>query len=242
MNDKELNTIRKSLETAVKEKNRDNIIAGLAKLQIFIDESRYGFRDPAYEVQEAIVHELIKLEIPEGTDISKVDEETIRELMDDIFKEVDELKKKIKTPSKPKLTEEERVKRKIEKLVKEGLSPEEAEKFVATKELEKKGYKMCAACGRAIGPREDAIRAGNKWYHRVCFEKAKAVAFEEIEDVPFTIFGKVQYCDYCTEPILLSQGRTPICPRGTRYPLETPECRWFHGDCFRLMKEEEIEK
>ena len=231
MNDKELDRIRKSLEVALKDKSRENIIAGLAELQVLIDEPKYGYRDEAFDIQESVTHDLIELGICEGI-----------ENVDGLFKEVDVLKKKISKEPKVKLTEEEKIEKKIEKIIKEGLSREEAEKFVAAKELERKGYKICTACGRPIGPREDAIRVGNKWYHRGCLEKAEDAAFEEIEDVPFTIFGKVQYCDYCTEPILLSQGRTPICPPGTRYPEQTPECKWFHGECFRLVKEEEIEK
>lgn len=237
MNARELDRIRKSLEEALKEKNREKIIIGLAELQVLIDEPHYGYRDEAFDIQESVTHDLIELGICEGI-----------ENVDELFREVDVAKKQIEKekPLKVKLTEEEKRVEKIEKLVKEGLTPEEAETFVEKKLLKREGFEVCTICGKVVDVRHGAGRwagvvVSGKWYHRGCLEEAEAITFEELEEIPFTVFGKVQYCEYCTEPILMSQGRVPQCPPGTRYPEQTPECKWFHGNCFRLMKEEEKE-
>lgn len=228
MNKKELDKIRKSLEAYVTEKNRENIIMGLAELQVMIDDPRYGFRDDAYEIQEALTHDLLELEICK--DMEDVDE---------LFKEVDNLKKEIK-PSKVKLTEEEKIEKKIEKLVKEGLPPEEAEKFIVEKELERKGYEICPVCTRVIGPKEDAIRVGNKWYHPSCYYGEQQAIASESEENPFVVKGEVQYCPYCSKDICDTCPKNSICPPSDIYvPAEfNPECIWFHNTCYsKWLKE-----
>lgn len=232
MNDKDLDRIRKSLEEAVKNKNRDNIIIALADLQIFIDDPHYGYREDAFEIQESLTHDLLEIGICK--DIENVDE---------IFKEVDALKKEIKEEPKPpkvKLTEEEKIEKKIEKLVKDGLPPEKAEEFVVEKEIERKGYKICPVCTRVIGPKEDAIRVGNKWYHPSCYYEEQQDIASEAEEKPFIVKGEVQYCPYCSKDICDACPKNSICPPSEIYkpPEVNLECVWFCSKCFTKWLDE----
>ena len=228
-NKKQLVALSRSLEQYIKENDREGIILKLAELQVLIDEPGYEHRELAFEIQESVTHDIIEASICK--DIKEVDE---------LFKEVDVAKKKIEKIPKLKLTEEEKIEKKINKLIKEGMPPEKAEEFVVEKELERKGYKICPVCTRVIGPKEDAIRVGNKWYHTSCYYEEQQAIASEAEEKPFIVKGEVQYCPYCSKDICATCPKNSICPPSEVYvpPENNPECIWFCNICYSKWIEE----
>lgn len=110
MNARELDTIRKSLEAAVKEKNYEKIILGLAELHLLIDEPRYAYREKAFDIEETVLEDLVNIECEKLEFVDKTITENIRNA---IFLEVGEAKKRIKL--KPNALEE--IKKRFEKLI-----------------------------------------------------------------------------------------------------------------------------
>lgn len=90
---KELDGIKKTLEKGVREKNRENIILGLAELQLLIDEPRYVHREKAFEIEETVMEDLTNIE---SEKLEFVDKTVIGNIRSAIFLEVEEAKKKKK--------------------------------------------------------------------------------------------------------------------------------------------------
>ena len=224
MNKTELNKIRKSLESAVKDKNRENIILGLANLQLLIDEPRYGYRDEAFEIQETATHDLLE------TNICKYMED-----IDKLFKEVDAVKKHIEEEPKP--TKEEKTYRKLlsnaQKLEEKGLDPERAREVASERLMEKQGFKKCVRChewidvNHGIGRMALVMDAG-KSYHKHCLEEKVMEAEEILAGIPMMREGQEIDCAYCKEPIM---GRDPFkweCPEGESF-MESSLCKYYHA-------------
>ncbi len=243
-NAKELDKIRKSLEVSVKEKSRENIIMGLAELQVLIDEPRYGFRDAAFEIQESVTHDLLELNICK--DIEDVDK---------LFKEVDIIKKQIeKEPKFPKekLTKRERIDRDVKKLEKAGLAEAEAVAEVERRELAKSGLVRCPLCGDYInlkhgfGAMAPVIELGIT-YHLGCLEKARKLEHEIAMGEPMMREGMEVYCSLCHEPIMVGQAYFFECPPDEDWEVSA-ECKYYHNEleppynCWKIYYAEKIKK
>lgn len=224
MNAKELNRIRKSLDAALKEKSRDKIIMGLAELQFLIDEPRYGFRDDAFDIQEIVAHELLEL------GICKTVEED-----DALFKEVDELKKKLYKLPKP--TKEEREYKKLltkaEELEEKGLDPERAREVAAERLMEKQGFKKCVRCQEWIDVKHGMGRmalvmdAGMP-YHKHCIEEKVSEMEEVLAGIPMIREGQEIDCAYCGEPIMARDPFKWECPEGESF-MSSALCKYYHA-------------
>lgn len=237
MNKKELEVIRKSLEDAVKEKNREKIIVGLAELQLLIDEPRYDFRDDAFDIQETVTEDLFELEICK--DMKDVDL---------LFKEVDDIKKQIeKEPKIPKvkLTKRERIERDVEKLEKKGLPKLEAIEEVERRELAKSGLVRCPLCGDYIDIEHGygtmaPVRELGIWYHLQCLEESKKLEQEIAMETPMMREGIEVYCSLCHEPIMAGQDWFFECPSPDDDYETSAMCKYFHNypepplNCWRI--------
>lgn len=224
MNAKELDKIRKSLEAAVKDKNRENIIIGLAELEELIEMPRYGFRDEAFEVQETVSHDLFKLGICK--DIEELNE---------LFKEVESLKKKKEKLPKP--TKEERAYKKLltaaESLEEKGLDPERAREVAAERLMEKQGFKKCVRCHEWIDTKHGMgrmalVMQGGVPYHRHCLEEKETEAEEILAGIPMLREGQEIVCTYCNEPIMARDPFKWVCPEGESF-LESSLCKYYHA-------------
>ena len=223
-NKKELDIIRKSLESAIKEKSRDKIIIGLAELEELIDTPRYGYRDAAFDIQESVTHDLIELGICKDV-----------EDVDILFKEVDVLKKKFEKLPKP--TKEERAYKKLltkaEELEEKGLDPERAREVAAERLMEKQGLKKCIVCHEWIDVKHGMGRMAlvmdaGKPYHKYCLEEKVAEMEEVLAGIPMLREGQEIDCAYCHEPIMARDPFKWECPEGESF-LESSLCKYYHA-------------
>ena len=244
-NKRELVALSKSLEQYVKEKDRGSIILKLAELQVLIDEPGYEHREIAFEIQEGITHDIIEAGICK--DMEDVDE---------LFKEVDVVKKQIEEePKIPKikLTKRERIERDVEKLEKKGLPKLEAIEEVERRELAKSGLVICPLCGDYIDVEHGfgtmaPVRELGIWYHLHCLEESKKLEQEIAMGMPMLREGIEVYCSLCHEPIMVGQDWFFECPTPDDDYETSAMCRYFHNypkpplDCWRKYYDAKMKK
>lgn len=224
MSKTELNIIRKSIEKAVAEKSRENIIMGLAELEELIDTPRYGFRDEAFDIQEAVTHDLLELGICKNV-----------EDVDALFKEVDAIKRQIEAEPKP--TKEEKDYKKLltkaEELEEKGLDPERAHEVAAERLMEQRGFKKCVRCHEwidvkhGIGRMALVMDAGLS-YHKHCIEEKMSDMEEVLAGIPMMREGQEIDCTYCSEPIMARDPFKWECPEGESF-MSSSLCNYYHA-------------